>query len=277
MDFEKIEMVVSDIDGTLLNDNHELTESVKKEIRRIIDMGYKFVLASARPPFAISPIVKEIERESISTMCYNGALVFDKDQRIIVNNGIDSTLVSFYIQKMKKCFPSITINLYSNDKWYVEKLSKWTDLETKITDVVPEIENFTDLLTIHNIPIHKLLIIGEKDEVNRLFSYLDDFSHTEISVTLSKENYLEINSIHATKLKGIRKLNDQYGVDLDNTLAIGDSFNDLEMIQEAGIGVAMANSTEEVRRQASFVAKSNEENGLALILNNLTKRFEDAR
>ena len=110
-------------------------------------------------------------------------------------------------------------------------------------------------------PLHKLLLIGDAEEIQALYRAIsaDDFPST--AFYLSKANYLEVTAKHVSKEDALVELANHYHLSLEEVLTMGDNFNDLPMLKKAGIGVAMGNAPQEVKDEAAVVTKDNNENG----------------
>ena len=109
-------------------------------------------------------------------------------------------------------------------------------------------------------PLHKLLLIGETEEIQALYRAIstDDFPST--AFYLSKANYLEVTAKHVSKEDALVELANHYHLSLEEVLTMGDNFNDLPMLKKAGIGVTMGNAPQEVKDGAAVVTKTNNEN-----------------
>ncbi|EFX92893.1 HAD superfamily hydrolase [Actinobacillus ureae] len=110
--------------------------------------------------------------------------------------------------------------------------------------------------------------MGEADEILRLETLLKSL-FPQLSIHRSKAEYLEIMNSKATKSKAIRFMQQKLGITSEHIVAFGDNFNDLDMLQYVGFGVAMANAPDEIKAAASYVTASNNEDGIALVLNKL--------
>lgn len=151
----------------------------------------------------------------------------------------------------------------------------WNQIESEITGITPEIIDFESLIKT-DIAIHKILCIGESEELTRFEATLERLTIFGISYVRSKANYLEIINTQVSKLGAMIELSRLLKIPLRDIVAIGDNDNDLPMIVHAGLGIAMGNASAEVQGQADRVTLSNNEEGFAHALNSLMKpeKFE---
>ncbi|MGQ2374718.1 Cof-type HAD-IIB family hydrolase [Companilactobacillus zhachilii] len=262
-----IKLILSDIDGTILNDENVVDSGLKSVISELRQQGIPFVLASARSPEGMLPIAKELDVMDNPIACYNGALVVKdlnkKDYTTILSHELEIEEVRQVVQIVHQRFPNVSINLYSGSDWYVERRDKWTEIESEITQLQPIITDLDQFVSEHQSPIHKLLLISEPKEIEQVLGYLRNAIMPNSSFYLSKPNYLEITNSHVSKEKALRELAKVYNLSLDKTMALGDNFNDVPMLKLAGLGVAMQNAPTEVRNCAKVITKSNNQNGVS--------------
>lgn len=141
---KKIRMVCLDIDGTLLNSNHEVTEKVKSTINKVAnDKKIPVILVSARMPKGIRFLQEELGIEE-PIICYSGALILDKDNSVLAREVIDvSNFEEIYKLTSEN---NIHMSLYKDDEWYIEKLDYWAKQESEITNIIPNIIDFNKLI-----------------------------------------------------------------------------------------------------------------------------------
>lgn len=262
-----IKLILSDIDGTILNDKNVVDSDLKENIVKLNHRKIPFILASARSPRGMITLAKELGVMDNPIACYNGALVVkdlqDSDYTTILSHGLNLLEVKQIFQILQKKFPEISINLYSGADWYVENLDKWVKIEADITNMTPIATDLNQLVDKLEIPIHKLLLIGESSEISKAMKYLQNVNLENSSFYLSKYNYLEITASRVSKEHVLRELADYYHIKLNNTMTLGDNFNDVPMLNLAEVGVAMDNAPVDVKTHANFVTKSNNENGVS--------------
>ncbi|MCM2534493.1 Cof-type HAD-IIB family hydrolase [Neobacillus pocheonensis] len=264
-----IKVIFSDIDGTLLNSNHQITNCTKEAVNKVVQKEIEFILISARMPSGIKAIYNDLKIQS-PLICYNGALILNNPE-VIGNNKIlySATISKIDANKIyeitKEKFPNVSFNLFSYDQWLVEnKEDKWTKQESDIIQVQPMVVNVKKHIA-QDEAVHKILCMGEPRLISELKSELND-SLLNVCCYRSKDTYLEITSNDASKVLGIKALEAYFAVKPGEVMAIGDNFNDMAMIEYASIGVAMGNAPQQVKDASDFVTKSNDQDGMKLAL-----------
>lgn len=262
-----IKLILSDIDGTILNDENVVDSDLKQVVSKLHQRDIPFVLASARSPKGMLPIAKELGVIDNPIACYNGALVVKDlnktDYSTILSHELEIEEVRKIIQIVHQQFPEVSINLYSGSDWYVERKDKWVEIESAITKLEPTVTDIDQFVNEHKYPIHKLLLVSEPAEIDQVLDYLRNAMMPDSSFYLSKPNYLEITNSHVSKEKALRELAKVYDLSLDKTMTLGDNFNDVPMLKLAGLGVAMQNAPTEVKNCAKVITKSNNQNGVS--------------
>ncbi|MCB5951451.1 Cof-type HAD-IIB family hydrolase [Enterococcus sp. BWT-B8] len=265
-----IKLVMSDIDGTILDSAHRVDDGLKETLEQLKEQKVPFILASARSPKGMYSLAEELGIRTSPLACYNGALVLkeadSESHQPILSHEMNKTEVGVIVDIIKDRFPEITINLYSGEDWYVDKYTRWAEIEAGITKETPIEKNVQLLMLSAEMPVHKLLLIGTPQEIERLQAYCQALKLESSSFYLSKENYLEVTHCDVSKERALLELASYYQVDLEETMAIGDNFNDIPMLKLAGLGVSMANAPIEVQEAADIKTFSNNENGVSKAL-----------
>ncbi|MFW2489900.1 Cof-type HAD-IIB family hydrolase [Clostridium chromiireducens] len=258
---KNLKMVCLDIDGTLLNSKHEITEKVKSTINVVAnEKRIPVILVSARMPKGIKFLQKELGIEE-PIICYSGALILDKDNDVLAKEFIDvSNLEEIYKLTSKN---NIHMSLYKDDEWYIEELDYWARQESEITNIIPNIINFKELIEKwkkDRLGPNKILCMSKPEEINFL---KENIKGINLNIYPSKPTYLEIMPTKASKTSAINCLQKKYNIDRSEIVTMGDNYNDIDMLEYAGIGVAMGNAPEEVKIHADDITLTNDENGVA--------------
>lgn len=264
-----IKLILSDIDGTILDNNHQVDAHLRDTITELKKESIPFVLASARSPHGMFPIAQELNLGANPIACYNGALIVEGNKehyQTLIEHGLSKADVKKIVALIKKQFPHISINFYSGGDWIVEEIDQWVQIEADITKESPDIRNFDTLLTDDSIPIHKLLLIANAQAIQEFFTYLKRVNFEDASFYLSKDNYLEVTSQSVSKEDALLEIAKYYDISLSQTMAIGDNYNDIPMLKLAGLGVAMANAPQAVKNEADIETVSNNDNGVSKVI-----------
>lgn len=176
--------VFSDIDGTLLNSKHQISEKTKKKVQQLAIQNIPFVLVSARMPKGMYYFLDELQIKA-PMVSYSGGLILDENQKVIYSKGF-SVKMAKRLYKYIKYYYQIPVNFYVENHWMVDEIDEGIEEESIITGVKPE------KLDLNGIKkVHKLLVIAEAGIVDRLeMSLKEKFS--DLKIYKSKDTYLEI-------------------------------------------------------------------------------------
>lgn len=251
--------VFSDIDGTLLNSQHQITPKTEEAIKNVLKQGIPFIPVSARPPYAITPYTEQLGTQH-GMICYSGALILDKNLTALYS----VTLEPQDLQKLNALladFTHLSISYYAGLDWFCNDVNNnWIKQESEITGLSAKLlqGNLTD--------VHKILVMGSAEEIQTVEPVLKQ-ALPHLSIHRSKDEYLEIMNPAATKAKAIQFMEQHLGISAEQVIAFGDNFNDLDMLQYAGLSVAMGNAPDAIKQAAKEVTATNNEDGIALVLN----------
>lgn len=264
-----IRLIVSDIDGTILDDQHQVDTQLKQQIPLLKKENIPFVLASARSPLGMAPIAHELDLDGNPLACYNGALIIKgkpNQYETIIEHPLDKKELYTFLQLINAKFPSVSINLYSGTDWIADHLDKWVQIEANITGEQPLIKNTLSLVSDGFTSTHKLLIIDEVTVIQQLHEYLQTIDFPNTAFYLSKDNYLEVTHRNVSKEHALLELANHYQIPLEQVMTIGDNFNDIPMLRLAGLGVAMGNAPQEVKDEARVATASNNQHGVSIAI-----------
>lgn len=258
-----VSIIFSDIDGTLLNDQHEVSSRTKTAVKECLSKGILFVPVSARMPEAIKPITCSFLPE-IPIISYNGAFVQDKTGYPISSSPMPFDVALSICSTVEEQFNDIVWNIYSGAEWISQdRDNKWVKREEEIVSVT-SIQMALETIS-HSLTIHKLLLMGEPGSIvkaERLFKE----NYSDLSIAQSYPYYLEIMASGITKGKAVTELATSYGVELGDTIAFGDNFNDLDMLQTVGKGYVMGNAPTDLKSLIGNVTTDNNHDGIAEVL-----------
>lgn len=257
-----IKLIISDIDGTILDQKHQLDSHLLELMPLLKQSEIPFVLASARSPLGIAPISKELGITDFPIASYNGALISTGD-KILSQHTINKKELLLLHDFLKKEFPTVSINVYSGKNWYVNALDKWVEIEAQITGESPKVTSLADFLQEEKNLIHKLLLIDNAATIQKLKETLATIDFPQTDFYLSKDNYLEVTHNQVSKKQALLELANYYQLSLTEIMSIGDNYNDIPMIEIAGLGVAMGNAPTEVKTCSNRVTDSNDQNGVS--------------
>lgn len=255
----KYECIFSDIDGTLLNDQHQVSHQTKQKIKELSSVHIPFILVSARMPKSIRAIQKELEINE-PMICYSGGLIIDNG-KVILSKTIDSLVVSKLLSFISTN-SDICATVYFEDEWLVSDIENpWVKQESQITSIIPQnMKNIKEA--------HKILCMGKSQDIDKLEQELLNHFHG-LSIYKSKSTYLEIMDGSISKSQAIQKFCSYYHVALDKTISFGDNYNDIDMLKTTKWGFAMSNAPIGVLKEIERHTLSNNEDGIVYALNEL--------
>ena len=254
-------ILCSDLDGTLLTTKSDVSEFTIAEINRIKSQ-VKIILVSARMPSAMTYLQKDLAIEEQPIICYNGALVLDGDKELSsVHIGTDHLDEIYHLAEVN----DTKLGLYYNNEWYVEEDSERVQKEIKYTKTTPVIRPTSETLLDwekRNIGAHKIMLMSTKEDADNLYPVLEKKLGEHLNLYRSNDTLIEVAPKSVSKLSAIKSLL-QEDESLEHVISFGDNYNDIEMLESSGCGVAVGNAREEVKAIANAVTLPNTENGVA--------------
>jgi Cof subfamily protein (haloacid dehalogenase superfamily) len=263
-----IRAICTDIDGTLLDSRRELsafTISIFRQIRH----KRPIILASSRMPRAMRHLQKELGIMDHPLICYNGGYVlkYSSDDTFDVIYSADIAWEICVEILGLGSSTSLHLSLYRNDEWYAPKMDEWADREATITKVSPTLMSGEEVLQLWkaaNYGAHKIMCMGNANEIKSLEEILRSKFPHDIHVYHSKSTYLEIAPRIISKASALKLLLEKcYGISLEDVMAFGDNYNDIELIQSVGFGIAVNNAREEVKAVANDITDTSVRDGVA--------------
>ena len=266
-----IKAICTDIDGTLLNADRQLSARTIAAIQGIRDR-MPVILASSRMPSAMFHLQRELGIERHPLICYNGGYVlyFDKHQEMQVFDSvtIPPAVMTSIVDLSEGS--GIHISLYREDEWHAPGLDQWTEREQRITKVAATIEGNRSVLRrwmVNGYGGHKVMCMGPAEEIHQLHQALANKHGDDIHIYISRPTYLEIAPISISKGSALRDiLSRHYQITMEEVLAFGDNYNDIDMLQAVGMGVAVANSRPEVLAIAREITAKSTDDGVAMTI-----------
>lgn len=256
-----IRLVAMDLDDTLLRDDYTISPRVLKAIQKAQAHGVIITIATGRMTISTRPYAEQLGVD-VPIITYHGAMIQQVlSGEILFRCVISSMLAAEIVEYVAK--RGIYAQVYLKDRVVTSKLNEWSKVYAKIASVHIEEADLSVLLSEEPEGVEKILLIAEESVLDKLAPILKQCYGEKIHITKSKPNFLEITNCSVNKGVALAILAEHLGIAQEEVMAIGDSFNDLEMIQYAGTGVAMGNARPEIKEQANIVTVSNEEDGVA--------------
>ncbi|MEG1615583.1 MAG: Cof-type HAD-IIB family hydrolase [Bacteroidales bacterium] len=260
-------LLVLDLDGTLTNKKKEITQTTKEALRKAQEKGIKIVLASGRPTYGIVPLAEEISLAQYEgyILSYNGGNIIDwATKRLIHEKELSlDTIPQLYDMAQSH---GVDILSYIGEDIVTENTANEYVQHEAMLNKMPlrQVESFTEVV---NQPVAKCLIVGDGEKLIPLEAKMKARFGEIMNIYRSEPFFLELMPQNIDKANSLQILLDHLGMCKEEMIACGDGYNDLSMIQFAGLGVAMANAQPEVKEAANYITLSNEEDGVAHVIN----------
>lgn len=283
-----IQLIASDMDGTLLNEKMEISKENIAAIKKAQAAGIKFMVATGRSIEEAMPILKAagITCQFITS---NGAQIFDEDGQNISTVGIERDGLRQVVAILRR--HQLYFELFTDQGGFTENsearlttVAQWlkstspTLSEAQALDIakahmttlpIHDVANFDEVLANTSLMILKVFVMANIDTPSLLSAKAELLKISGLSITSSGANNIEVNHCDAQKGQALTKVADKLGIPLTAVAALGDNFNDVSMINAAGVGIAMGNAETDVKAIASYTTLSNIENGVALAVEKL--------
>ncbi|MGG3269349.1 Cof-type HAD-IIB family hydrolase [Priestia aryabhattai] len=234
---KEFKLIALDMDGTLLNNQQEISEENRAAIAKAQEQGVHVVLSTGRSLLTCREYAQSLQLSSY-LITVNGSEIWDESGQLVERKLIDAS----HIEKMWNLTQEHKLNF-----WAVTTDKVWRD------EFPEDIASQEWLKFGYDIPDDAL-----REEVLKQIGGISDFEISNSSLT-----NLEINALGINKAKGIMTVCDRLGISMDEVIAMGDSLNDMAMIEAAGCGIAMGNAQEAVKEAADWVTDTNVNNGVA--------------
>ena len=257
---EDIRLLLTDVDGTLVNHDKVLSEAAKDAARALRDRGIGLALTSARPPFGVRMLIEPLAID-LPLAGFNGGVLANPDLSVIEQHSIDPDAARKSVKFLAE--QGLDVWLYTEDDWCVPRADgPHVARETYILKRDPQI---TDSFTDQQLD-HAFKIVGVSDDyplVGRAEKAAQDLLGDTASATRSEPHFLDVTNPKANKGAVVHAMAARLGLSPQQIATIGDGQNDILMFREGGFSIAMGNAADEVKAAASVVADSNENDGWA--------------
>ncbi len=257
-------MIFLDLDGTLMDDQKNVPAYNMSAINEALTQGHKVIICTGRPLCSAKKLfpVLGMESEGCYAITYNGGLIYDiYHQKTLFKQTLPLEYVRYIFQKAEE--HNIYMQTYSDDQVLCHKdMKEGLDYSTRLKierAIVPDVfkvlgdEEPCKTLAIADGYDHKKL-----EHFRKVF---EDWAEGKVDIFFSCNEYLEFVPVGISKGAGIRFLADYLNIPMENTIAVGDAENDIPMIQAAGLGVAMKNAMDEIKKYADYITELDNNQG----------------
>ncbi|AEV28852.1 HAD-superfamily hydrolase, subfamily IIB [Sphaerochaeta pleomorpha str. Grapes] len=259
-------LICTDIDGTLLNSEHRISEENKKAIQLAVSKNILVSLVSGRIAGSLAVLQRELGITG-PLGCYSGSLVLDGEE-ILASHPITNDQARRILASLASS--GLQAIIFGKDQWFIDTRGKWHDKEANVSQYPGKVCNFASLLDTwdkEGKTPYKILCMSEDTTlVQEAELRLHPLFSCELNIFRSSPHYLEISAKGIDKGHAVHAICKKYGFSPSQVMAVGDFYNDLGMFREAGYSVAMGNAPSDIKSQADTVTLSNNEHGLAVAI-----------
>jgi Cof subfamily protein (haloacid dehalogenase superfamily) len=264
----RIALVVSDVDGTLLTKDKVLTEKAARAVRQLEDSGVGFTIVSSRPTVGMHFLVEPL-RLTLPIGSFNGSSITDPDSNPIEQHVLPETAVRRSLEILKQF--GVDAWLFTTDKWLAHNPDgEYNPLEKLAIKADPVITgDFTPYLAA------ACKIVGSSSDpalLKRCEAAMQQAVGAQATVACSQTYYLDVTPPGHDKGTFVEAMATRLGISTDAVATIGDMHNDVAMFRKSGMSIAMGNATDEIKRQATDVTTSNQDEGFAGAIELVMKR-----
>lgn len=272
VDATKIQLLVLDIDGTISGKSNEIRQPVRDAIKASQAQGVQVAIATGRMYCSALRFHQEVG-STLPLVAYQGAWIQNPatqqlHRHLPVSRQTAQQLLDYFEQPQLRTL--LSVHFYINDRLYVRELTQETQIYAKRSGIEPiAVGDLRQVL--HNEPTKVLALSDDTNVIDQLLGTLRlQYTPAELYLTKSVATFFEATNPFVNKGAGVRYLAEELlGLQAVNVMTIGDNFNDIEMIEYAGIGVAMGNAPAEVKAVAQWIAPSVEQDGAAAAIEEL--------
>ena len=263
MDYSKIKLIVSDMDGTLLNSKHEVSPQFIKQFEQLKEQNIKFAVASGRQYYSLRERMEAIKDELIY-IAENGAIVMHREEQLHVVP-MEKEIVHEIINEVRDLENKYLI-LCGRKQAYIEK----TDPEfmEPFLNHYEKYKVVDDLLEVEDDLFLKLTVCDLSGAEENSLPHLEHFND-RLQVKLSGKIWIDFNDLKAQKGNALKAVQEKMNISEEETVAFGDFLNDIELFQHSGYSYAMKNAHEDVKAVATHHTVSNDDNGVEKVLEEL--------
>lgn len=266
MDTKDIKVLVLDIDGTLTNSQKEITPETKRGLLMIQERGHKVILASGRPTPGLKRFIEELQLEKYGGYClsFNGGKIINcRTGEVVFQKTLPQQVIPvlYRFAKKKDCG---MITYFGEQIILGTRMDEYIALESRINGMpVKRVDNFVKYV---DFDVNKCLMSAAPEQAEIYEKELQVKYGDILSVYRSEPFFIELMPKNVDKASALDRMLSSVGLTRENAICCGDGFNDITMLEYAGVGVAMANAQEPVKEAADFITDSNDDNGIVTVI-----------
>ncbi len=264
----RFRLIAADLDHTLLDENSKISARNKEAVQQAVSRGIKFTIATGR---MFKTSVKYMDELGLDCdwplINYHGAMIKTaRSEKVIMHRPLENRIAIDVVEET--CRMGLHVSMFIGDNLYVEEENEHTRYYRSLTSIEPQpVGDLRAFLKQKQVNPTKLSVISKDGQIiDETELCLKECYGRELSILQSRPYFLEITDRKATKGQALRWLADQEGIRAEEIVAFGDGYNDLDMLDFAGLGVAVANAKPEVLKAAKLITSPHSEDGVAEII-----------
>lgn len=263
---QNVRAIVLDLDGTLLNSQKEVSERNEQAIIEAYKEGISIIFATARPPRSVQDFLSRELQEIAAIIYYNGALIVDRASNYYKHYPVESIVAEEIIEFVINQNIDTSLSIESEDNWYSNKTLDYS--KAMNTAVNPTV-----------VPINKLKKIKASKILVSHYMYYESlqeaFKEKANVICTDNGTLVQIMAKDVSKKQAVANLCREHHISMDEVMAFGDDWNDIELFSACGFPIAMGNAIQELKEMAYYTTKSNDEDGIAYVLEQLCYTCSD--
>jgi Cof subfamily protein (haloacid dehalogenase superfamily) len=257
----KMKCISIDLDGTLLNSKHEVSDANLDVLKKLEAEGHCVVLNTGRA-FADVIKIKAIDKMAVPIFCVNGSVLYSKTRDILFEATISIEVYKQIFTTLKKL--GVGILVYTNHGGFPSTLPPLQHKSKEELDTLFQEYNYDQILEVNDLKIYKLIALVHHDQLDKIGQVNAALTgNLPITMASSFPNNVEITSNEAHKGKALLRYQEMMELSFDEIIAFGDGGNDLAQFEVATTSVAMGNAPLKIQQKADMIAKTNDEDGFA--------------
>jgi len=257
-----IRLIAVDMDGTMLNDDSEITNRTKAAVQKAASSDVLFVVATGRAMRGVEDINRLFEKD-LPFITLNGAfVVMGKTRKVLMNKRLDMTLAKeVYDLGHHRDIPMV---IWTGERFWASRECEAISNYGKIYDM--DYETINNLDDLGRTDISKLLWFGTPESITRYSQEMNIHFAGRLNCHASRPKFLEFVGSDTDKGSALAEIGKIYGIESSEMIAVGDSYNDISMLKYAGLGIAMENAADEVKAVCGQTTQSNNNDGVAAVI-----------
>ena len=267
MDFSHIKLVVSDMDGTLLNSKGKVSDQFFLLFKKLQEKNIRFCAASGRQHNSIVSKL-DIIKDQIYVIAENGGVV-KQGKTTLLSHFLDAKKVQELIPVLRKISGANMVLCCDNSAYIESKDNRFISLFQEYYHSFQQVQDVMEIAK--TIPVFKIAVYHFDSSEKFIFPVVKDFKN-EVLLKISGQHWLDISDEKANKGNALKAVQKLLNVTKQETLVFGDYHNDIEMMEEAGMSFAMKNAHEDIKKIADFITESNDNFGVEMVLESLVNQ-----